>query len=89
LNAVITIALALMVLVPIKYIYPTRTEPLRPLTLALAILWAPVTLALIPSLPAPRPILLYTSLAFVLYYFIMSFVLHAHSWRARIVGDGA
>jgi phosphatidylcholine synthase len=89
LNTAVTIALALMVLVPIKYIYPTRTEPLRPVTLALAILWAPVTLALIPSLPAPRPILLYTSLAFVLYYFVMSFVLHACSLRERTAGDAS
>jgi phosphatidylcholine synthase len=88
LNVIITAALAVMVFVPIKYIYPSRTAPLRPVTLALAILWTPVTLALIPSLPAPKPLLLYTSLAFVLYYFVMSFALHAYfGWRT--VRDGS
>lgn len=87
-NVIITVALALMVFVPIKYIYPSRTAPLRWLTLTLAILWTPVTLALIPSLPAPKPFLLYTSLAFILYYFVMSFALHAYfGWRP--VRDGS
>jgi phosphatidylcholine synthase len=83
-NLIITVVLAAMVFVPIKYIYPSRTEPLRHLTLALAILWAAVTLALIPSLPTPNPLLLYTSLAFVLYYFVMSFALHARALRDRV-----
>jgi phosphatidylcholine synthase len=78
-NTIITIAFALMVLIPIKYIYPSRTEPWRALTLTLAILWALVTFALILSSPASREILLYISLAFVLYYFLMSFALHVHS----------
>jgi phosphatidylcholine synthase len=77
-NAYITIALAVMVFVPVKYIYPSRTVAMRRLTLALAALWAPATLALIPALPTPNPILLYTSLSFVVYYFVMSFLLQAH-----------
>jgi len=87
-NLVITAILAAMVFVPIKYIYPSRTEPLRRVTLALAALWAPATLALIPSLPTPKPLLLYTSLAFVLYYFVMSFALHARV-RWGSLGDRA
>jgi phosphatidylcholine synthase len=80
-NSLIVIVLALMVFVPVKYIYPSRTEPMRPLTLIFAALWAPATLALIPALPSPNPILLYTSLAFVVYYFVMSFALYAHPQR--------
>src|ERR1700722_11094450 len=80
-NTVITIALALMVFLPVKYISPSRTELMRPVTLAFAALWAPATLALIPALPTPSPILLYTSLAFVVYYFVMSFALYAHPDR--------
>jgi phosphatidylcholine synthase len=80
-NAWIVAALALMVFVPIKYIYPNRTEPMRPLTLSLAAIWGLATVAMLPTLPAHHDILLYTSLAFVVYYFAMSFALHAHPAR--------
>lgn len=81
-NALIVALLAVMVFVPIKYIYPNRTSPLRPLTLSLAVLWAAVTLAMLPALPHPRPLMLYASLAFIAYYFVTSFVLHARATMA-------
>jgi len=80
-NAAIIGVLAVMVFVPIKYIYPSRTELMRAYTLALSAVWAGATLAMIPSVPDPSPFLLYTSLAFVVYYFLMSFALHAHPRR--------
>jgi phosphatidylcholine synthase len=80
-NAAIIVILALMVFVPIKYIYPNRTELMRPLTLTLAAIWAVATVAMLPTLPRHHDILLYTSLAFVVYYFVMSFALHAHPTR--------
>jgi len=81
LNASILIVLGVMVFVPIKYIYPNRTELMRPFTLGLAVIWAIATFAMLPALPTPNPILLYTSLGFIVYYFMMSFALHAHSAR--------
>jgi phosphatidylcholine synthase len=80
-NTSILIVLGVLVFVPIKYIYPNRTELLRPLTLTLAVIWAIATIAMLPELPTPHPILLYTSLSFILYYFVMSFALHAHPAR--------
>lgn len=80
-NGVVLVVLAAMVFVPIKYIYPSRTELMRPLTLGFALIWAVATAAMLPALPAHNPILLYTSLAFVVYYFAMSFALHAHPAR--------
>ena len=80
-NAAIVAVLALMVFVPIKYIYPNRTRPMRPLTLALAAVWAVATAAMLPSLPHHNDFLLYTSLAFVVYYFVMSFALYLHPTR--------
>lgn len=80
-NSAVLVVLAVMVFVPIKYIYPNRTELMRPLTLGFAMVWAVATVAMLPALPAHNPILLYTSLAFVLYYFVMSFALHAHPAR--------
>jgi phosphatidylcholine synthase len=80
-NAAIVAILALMVFVPIKYIYPNRTAPMRPLTLTLAVVWALATGAMLLMLPGHSDILLYTSLAFVVYYFVMSLALHAHPTR--------
>jgi phosphatidylcholine synthase len=80
-NAAIVALLALMVFVPIKYIYPNRTELMRPLTLALAAIGAVATAAMLPMLPLHNDILLYTSLGFVVYYFVLSFALHAHPTR--------
>jgi phosphatidylcholine synthase len=80
-NATIVAILALMVFVPINYIYPNRTERMRPLTLSLAAIWGVATAAMLPMLPAHSDLLLYTSLAFVVYYFVMSFALHAHPVR--------
>ena len=80
-NTIVLVILGVMVFVPIKYIYPNRTELMRPLTLTLAIIWATVTAAMLPMLPHHNPVMLYTSLAFVVYYFAMSFALHAHPAR--------
>jgi phosphatidylcholine synthase len=68
-----------MVFVPIKYVYPNRTGPLRPLTLTLAIAWGLVTLAMLPALPNHNPVLLYASLTFIAYYLAISFILHARA----------
>jgi hypothetical protein len=54
---------------------------MRPLTLSLAAIWGVATAAMLPMLPAHSDLLLYTSLAFVVYYFVMSFALHAHPVR--------
>jgi phosphatidylcholine synthase len=67
-STIIVAAFAVMVFVPIKYVYPNRTGPLRRLTLTLAIAWGLVTLAMLPALPKHNPVLLYASLAFIAYY---------------------
>jgi phosphatidylcholine synthase len=78
-NTAIMAILAVMVFVPIKYIYPNRTPSLRPLTITFGFLWAAVTIAMIPMLPQRNPVMLYFSLSFIAYYLIMSFILHARS----------
>ncbi len=78
-STIIVAVFAVMVFVPIKYIYPNRTGPLRAVTLTLAIAWAIVTLAMLPALPGHNPILLYASLSFIAYYLIASFILHARA----------
>ncbi len=78
-NFAIVAALAIMVLVPIKCIYPSRTVPMRRVTLTLGVVWAIATVAMLPQLPHPNPILLGISFAYVLYYFAVSFFLQARS----------
>ena len=80
-NWAILIIFAVMVFVPIRYIYPSRTVPLRPVTLAYGIVWAVVTFAMLPMLPVVNPIMLGVSLSFIVYYFAASFVLHARTAR--------
>ena len=79
-NAVFTLFAAMMVLVPIRYIYPGRTRTLRPLTIGLGILWAAALLILLWQLPDPSPSLVAWSLLYPIYYTVFSFVLH---WRSR------
>jgi phosphatidylcholine synthase len=77
LNAAILVTLAALVFVRIGYIYPSRTRPLRPLTLTLTAIWGGLVLAIIVSLPAPSPVLVALSLLFPVYYVVLSVVLHA------------
>jgi phosphatidylcholine synthase len=74
-NVAVLILLGVMVFVPIKYIYPNRTTALRPLTLTLGIIWAFVTAAMLPMLPAVNPLMLGISLSFIVYYLAASFFL--------------
>jgi phosphatidylcholine synthase len=78
-NAAIVATLAAMVFAPIKFIYPNRTVPLRRLTLTLCAIWSVVTVALLFELPARNPILLYSSLVFIVYYLLMSLWLQIHA----------
>ena len=82
-NGVILLALAAMVFVPIRYVYPSRTPVLRRLTNALGVVWGVLIGVMLWQYPAiSRPVLL-ASLVFPVYYFGLSFVLQARSARNR------
>jgi phosphatidylcholine synthase len=68
----ILLALAVLVFVPIRYVYPSRTETLRPLTLGLGVVWGVLFLAVIWQIAAPPAWLVWTSLLFPLYYLALS-----------------
>ncbi|HLX04104.1 MAG TPA: CDP-alcohol phosphatidyltransferase family protein [Candidatus Binatus sp.] len=76
-NVVVLLILAVMVFMPLKYIYPNRTVPLRPITLTLGIIWGFLTVASLLMLPTVNPIMLWAGLSYIAYYFIASFILHA------------
>jgi phosphatidylcholine synthase len=75
--AAILILLSALVFVRIGYIYPSRTPVLRGLTVTLACVWGVSLAALICWLPSPPRWLGIASLAFPVYYIVLSFVLHA------------
>ena len=76
-NAVVLIVLAVMVFVPIHYLYPSKTKLLMPLTLSLGALWGVslVALSLYPHADWAPPVTL-ISLAYPLYYFVVSLIHH-------------
>jgi phosphatidylcholine synthase len=81
-GAGIVIALAVLVFVPMVYVYPSRTPTLRALTIALGLAWAAGMLAMIwryPHIPSP---VLYLSLGFPVYYVVLSLVLDIRRRRS-------
>jgi phosphatidylcholine synthase len=85
-NAGVLLLFGVLVFVPIKYIYPSLTVPLRPITIGFGLLWGVVTIAMLPMLPEVSPVLLAISLSFIAYYLIASFTLHA---RAALTHAGS
>jgi phosphatidylcholine synthase len=80
-NAAILIVLTALVFVPIRYIYPSRTPVLRPVTVVLGTLWAVAMLVLLWQAPPVSRPLFWGSLVFPAYYAVLSVVLHAQSRR--------
>ena len=75
-NAVILLLLAVLVFVPIRYVYPSRTPVLQLPTNALGAVWGVVMLVMLWQYPAiSRPLFL-ASLVFPVYYTVLSLILH-------------
>jgi phosphatidylcholine synthase len=75
-NAIVLLALSALVFVRIGYVYPTRTPVLRTLTLTLGALWAAALGVMIAWWPSPPRWLTIGSLAFPVYYVVLSLVLN-------------
>jgi len=78
LNAIVLLALAIMVFVPIRFVYPSRTPKWRVVTVTLGVLWGIALLMVVWQLPAVSPLLVWGSLVFPAYYVILSL---AVGWR--------
>ncbi len=76
-NAVVLLVLSALVFVRIGYVYPSRTETLRALTLVLASVWGLLVGAIIWLWPSPPSWMAIGSLVFPVYYTVLSLVLHA------------
>jgi phosphatidylcholine synthase len=75
-NAAILIVLSALVFVRIGYVYPSRTPALRRTTVALAVVWGVMLVAIVLMLPDVPRRLLVGSLFFPIYYTVLSLVLH-------------
>ena len=82
-NAYILLALAALVFVRIRCVYPSRTPFLRPLTLALGTAWGVAMLLLLRDYPQVDRTVLMGSLLFPLYYAALSLWFTARAWRGR------
>ena len=80
-NAALLLALAALVFVPIRFVYPSRTVVLRGPTLTLAIAWGVLVLVMIWRLPATDGPWAALSMVFPVYYTALSLWLHAGSPR--------
>lgn len=74
-NAAILLALAALVFVPIRYVYPSRTPIFQTLTVGLGAIWAVLMLVMIWQLPAVSPLVFWGSLVFPAYYIVLSVAL--------------
>jgi phosphatidylcholine synthase len=81
-NAFSIIILSVLVFVPIRYIYPSRSPAYRGLTNGLGVLWAVALLSVIYLLPQPPRELVWLSLLFPVYYTALSFWLEAQRLRS-------
>jgi phosphatidylcholine synthase len=71
-TALVLIFWAIMVFVPIHYLYPSRMTNLRTLTLTLTVLWMVSYGLILTLMPNPNQPLVFASLLYMAYYFFLS-----------------
>jgi phosphatidylcholine synthase len=81
-SAAILLGFAVLVFVPLRYVYPSRTEALRTTTNGLGAVWAATLAWLVWDLPARHVTVTLISLVFPIYYFVLSFWLDRQSRAA-------
>jgi phosphatidylcholine synthase len=87
-NAFVIMFLSIMVFVPIRYIYPSRSPRFRAVTNVLGALWGIALILMIYRLPDPPQMLVFASLLFPAYYTALSFWLALrHTQLARHAGS--
>lgn len=75
-NTALLLAFAVMVFVPIRYLYPSRNPVAQRTTHVLGVLWALAVVVLLAQFPTPSRTLAWLSLYFPIYYFAVSFHVH-------------
>ena len=82
-NIATLIGLSIMVFVPLRYLYPSRSPVARRRTYILGALWAVLVVRLLLQFPTPSRALAIVSLFFPVYDFAISFHLHFNTPRTQ------
>ena len=75
-NAAILVVFAVLVFVPIRYVYPSRTPAWSAPTNVAGVVWAGMMLLMLWQYPAVSAPVFWASLAYPAYYFLLSFAFH-------------
>jgi len=81
--AAVLVFCSLLVFVPIRYVYPSRTVAFRRLSLFFTALWLVSYALILLKIPEPDPLLLGFSVLYLAYYFGLSFYLSAKMLEER------
>jgi phosphatidylcholine synthase len=81
--AVVLVVCSLLVFVPVRYVYPTRTVAFRKLSLTLTALWLVSYAVILLEMPDPDPLILGFSILYLVYYFSLSLYLSGKMLEAR------
>jgi len=82
-TAVALVVFAVLVFVPVRYLYPSRMERLQGVTLTFTLVWLIAYAVLVVQLPDPNPWVVAASLAYIAYYVGLSLWLTARGAGAR------
>jgi phosphatidylcholine synthase len=82
------ISLSVLTFIPWRYLYPSQRAPYSRLTNLLAVAWVVSLVLILTGLPSESGILIWLSLAFPIYYMLMSWALTFRRWK-RPPGDKA
>ncbi|MGL5827786.1 MAG: CDP-alcohol phosphatidyltransferase family protein [Nocardioides sp.] len=86
-TAGLLVVFSMLVFVPVRYVYPSRTENLWHTNMALTAGWLVAYAVLVAQLPDPNPIVVALSLAYVAFYTAESLALTVRHSRDR-TGSG-
>ncbi len=85
--AAVLVVCSVLVFVPVRYLYPSRTEAFRTLSLVLTAVWVDTYALLLVQFPDPHPLVVAASLAYIAYYAGVSGYLTAAAARRRRKDD--
>ncbi len=71
----ILVTCSILVFVPVKYVYPSRTKAFRSMNLLTTLIWLAAYAVLLAQMPNPNPIVVGISLAYLVYYAVLSLYL--------------
>ncbi|MFC5263975.1 CDP-alcohol phosphatidyltransferase family protein [Kribbella qitaiheensis] len=67
-TGLILLICSILVFVPVKYVYPSRTKAFRTMNLLTTAVWLAAYAVLLAQMPDPNPIVIGVSLAYLVYY---------------------